>query len=284
MKDFRYRMEAAALWAALVIFKCLGAERASALGGFIGRTIGPRMASTRKARANLEKSFPEKTSAEIDHVLAGMWDNLGRVIAEYPHLKEIIETRIDIAGDENLDRIGRTSSYLIMSGHNANWELGSFFFNYRALSPMAGIFRAPNNRYVADLLDQCRNPEDKGNYIPKSSQGARDMMRVMMNKGRLGILIDQKYNQGIPVEFFGRPAMTSVALAQLALKFDRPIVPLQVERLEGCRFRITVHQEIYPNGRDEADIMLECNRLLESWVRQHPGQWLWLHRRWGKDK
>lgn len=274
MKNFSDRMEAAALWFAFLIFRMIGADNASALGGWIGRTIGPSLAASRKARANLEKSIPD---ADADAVIRDMWDNLGRVIAEYPHLKTIIDKRTDISGLEHFERV--KDKFIVIGGHLANWELLPVSMNYRLNAPITGVYREPNNAYAAAILDRCRNFGDKGSYVPKSSAGTRALVKAMQVDGRVGILIDQKYNEGEPVEFFGRPAMTSTAVAQLALKYDAPILPLQVVR-DKNRFHIILHPPLAVDGLDEAGIMLAANRLLEGWIRQKPGQWLWLHRRW----
>lgn len=276
MKNITYMLEAAALWLSFLIFRLIGADNASALGGWIGRTVGPRLAASRKARANLEKSLPD---SDHDAILRDMWDNLGRVIAEYPHLKKIIFERTEIFGVEHLDKIGRDKPYILIGGHLANWELVPVSAAYRLHSPTAGIYREPNNPYAAKLLDRCRNFEDKGAYIPKSTSGTREMVNIIRNGGRLTIIFDQKYNQGEAIDFFGRPAMTSTAPAQLALKYGIPILPMQIVR-DKNRFKVIIHPPIDTNGLDESTIMLGANRLLEGWIRERPGQWLWLHRRW----
>ncbi len=280
MKQFRYILEALLVWTAFAVFKIIGPDAASSVGGWLGRTIGPKLAASRKARNNLKNAFPDMTEVECEKTIHDMWDNLGRVFAEYPHLHDIIYNKIEIVGMEHLDKIGARSSFLAMGGHLANWELFPFFMNYPANADSSCIYRIPNNPYVAWLLDKCRNPEKKARYIPKSMAGTKDMVKILQAGGRITILIDQKYNQGQPIEFFGRPAMTSTSIAQLSLKFGIPILPIQVERLAGCKFRVMVHPPLDTNGLDETGIMLSAHRLLEDWIAKRPAQWLWLHRRW----
>ena len=281
MKKIRYILEGILVWVAFAVFKLLGPDTASACGGWIGRTIGPKLAASRKARKNLIQAFPDMTEEEYNHTIADMWDNLGRVFGEYPHLKFIAENRMEVIGLENLTTLGLESSFVTFSGHLCNWELFSFFFNYHQNCHVSCVYRAPNNPYVEVLLDRCRNPGIKGAYLPKSRSGTKAMVKLMQEDGRVAILIDQKYNQGIPLDFFGRPAMTSTSLAALADKFDVPILPLQAERLKGCNFRITVHPSFKTEGSSDEAIMLEAHKMLESWITQKPAQWLWLHRRWG---
>lgn len=280
MKKIRYMAEAALLHSAFRIFYLLGPDKASAAGGWIGRALGPHLSASRKAFKNLQLAMPEKTAEEHEAIVRKMWDNLGRVIGEYPHMQRIITERIDVAGEENLDAIGIDNPCIIIGAHLANWEIPAFFFNYRKKWPVNSIYREPNNPYVARLLTRARNPEQRGRYIAKSQQGVREMVKTLKDGGRLGNLIDQKYNQGLPVPFFGHPAMTSAAPVQLAEKFGCPILPMQVERLKGCNFRVTFYPAFKTEGIGDMAAMEKCHSMLEDWIRQNPEQWLWLHRRW----
>lgn len=279
MERVKNLLEAFVLWLAFSFFRMMPPETASATGGWIGRTIGPRLAASRKALKNIKNAFPDLPDSDCQKIVLDMWDNLGRVIAEYPHLKEIALTRTEIINESLLDSIRNDSSVLI-TGHLANWEIFAFLFNHRLDMPVSCVYREPNNPYAARLLERCRLLKETGRYIPKSKSGTRDLVETLKDGGRVGILIDQKYNQGIPVNFFGRPAMTSAAFSKLAEKFDCPILPVQTQRLNGCRFRITIHPPFKTNGRSDEDVILQAHRMLESWIRERPGLWLWLHRRW----
>lgn len=280
MKNIRYMIEAILIGIAFLFFKIMPVTWASATGGWIGRTVGPRLGASRKALTNLEKAMPEMDQAQREKTIRGMWDNLGRVIAEYPHLKKIIRTRTEIIGDEYIRELDVEKPCVFMGGHFANWELYAFYFNYISNISVNAVYRAPNNPYVGKILEFCRKTGKMGGYLPKSMAGTKAIVKTMKDSGRLAILIDQKYNQGIPVAFFGRPAMTSGAFAQLAEKFNAPIIPVRVERLKGCRFRLSLYPPFYTEGRSEADIILQAHGFLEDWIRQRPEQWLWLHRRW----
>lgn len=280
MKSLRYFLEAVVLWLAFLAFRMMSAENASDCGGWIGRTIGPRLAASRKAITNLQNAFPDMPVDDAKKIVIDMWDNLGRVMAEYPHLKEIVMNHVKIVGEDNLLAIGKDNPCVIIGAHLANWEILPFYFNYKIDWPVSGIYRAPNNPFTEKLLDACRNPEKRGTYIPKSQQGAREIIKTLRNGERLAILIDQKYNQGVAVEFFGRPAMTSPSFAQLAQKYDCPILPLQLERLKGCNFRLTLHPPFRTEARGDEAVVLYAHGLLEDWIAKRPGQWLWLHRRW----
>jgi len=283
-----YPVEAVFVYGIHGLFRALPLDTASCLGGWIGRTVGPRLPGTRTARRNLERAFPEKTRAEIDAIIRGMWDNLGRVIAEYPHLDEIGDYgpggRVEVIGAEYIDTLredGRAG--ILVSGHFANWEVQSVTSRKMGVE-LALVYRAPNNPYVGKLLTDMRGAAS-GTHIPKGAEGARTMVRILTKGGHVGMLIDQKMNDGIPVPFFGRDAMTAPAAAQLALRLGIPLVPARTERLDGARFRVTVLPPVEPpaTGNRNADVrilMERLNHLLEQWIRERPAEWLWLHRRW----
>jgi KDO2-lipid IV(A) lauroyltransferase len=121
--------------------------------------------------------------------------------------------------------------------------------------------------------------------LPKGSKGARRSLELLRTGKALGMLLDQKMNDGISVPFFGRNAMTAPALAQFALKFGCPVLPAHAVRLSGAHLRVIVEPPIAIPDTDERhaailSIMTEVNRIIEGWIRSHPDQWLWLHRRW----
>lgn len=266
---------------------------ASALGGALARRIGPFLGISKRARINLRHAFPELSESEIGRVVTGMWDNLGRVAAEYPHLRKIRvfdpTGRVETHGFEHMDRaVAAGRRMIIFSGHIANWEIGALAAaQYGATVSRAyrvtQIYRAPNNPLVERLISRFRG--DRGEYIPKGAAAARRAFAALYRGEHLTMLADQKLNEGIPVQFFGRPAMTPTALALLALRFDCDVLPARVERLAGARFRLTVFPPL-PLPRsgdidvDVAALTTAVTALLEAWIREHPEGWLWVHRRW----
>ena len=280
-KKLSYALEAAGLYLAFLVFYLLPAPVASNLGGLIGRNVGPRLATSRKALHNLRQSLPGKTDDEYAQIIRDMWDNLGRVIAEYPHLETIARKYTEMVGGEYFDELGPGAPCVLFSGHLSNWEMCSTIAYVHRKFAVELVYRAPNNPWVDHLLHKCRTLGRQLTAIPKSRTGVRNMVRALQEGNHLGILIDQKYNEGIAVPFFGRPAMTSPAFVQLAQKFDCPLFPARCERLGGCRFRLTIFPPMPVSGRAVEDVMAEAHSLLELWIKEHPGQWLWLHRRWG---
>ncbi len=283
-----HRLEALVAYAAFGVVRLLPFKAASALGGVLGRTLGPRLGITERARRNLGHAFPEKTAPEIERIIRGMWDNLGRTVCEYPHLDRLRfyddgGGGVDVVGAEHIDALrddGRPG--IFVSAHLANWEVAALSIAHRGL-PLYLIYRAPNNPLVKFL---SRRPHPgAGELIPKGAEGARRALALLRQGDHLGMMVDQKLNDGIPVPFFGRDAMTAPAPARFALKFDCPVVPVRVERLHGNRLRVTHYPpiDLPRTGDRQADVaaaMAKVNAVIEGWVRERPEQWLWLHNRW----
>ncbi|MSP49892.1 MAG: lauroyl acyltransferase [Alphaproteobacteria bacterium] len=266
------------------IFRALPIDWASGFGGWVGRNLGPRLGLSRRARRNLALAMPELTAAEIERIVVDMWDNLGRSVGEMPHVPALDpfdgSGRIEVLGLENLAAAKAAGGAVFFSGHFANWELMPAMAHRHGLE-LELIYRAANNPLVERLLLRLRI----GRLHPKGAKGARLAVMALKEGRPIGLLADQKMNDGIAVPFFGRPAMTAPALAELARKFQAPIFPIRTERLTGARFRITVMRPwtVPESGDRRADVaegMRRVNAILEEWIRARPAQWLWLHRRW----
>lgn len=285
LKKLGYRLEAVAARALYALLGALSVDAASALAGGLTRLIGPRLKVSRVARRNLARAFPEKSDAEIETIVAEAWENLGRVAGEFPHLGELVHGRVEVAGIEHLHAVRDDGlPALFVSAHCGNWELpGTVAYNEGL--PVTLVYRAANNPWIENLFRRGRGPAAAGGQIAKGAEGARQIMKVLKAGGHIGMLVDQKMNDGIAVPFFGREAMTAPAVGRFAAKFACPVVPLRVERLRGAHFRVTFYppMDYAPSDDPQADtleLMTRINAMIESWIRERPGQWLWMHRRW----
>jgi KDO2-lipid IV(A) lauroyltransferase len=291
-----HALEAALLHGVFVLARMVPVDAASASGGWIARTIGPRLPVSNTGRRNLKRAFPEKSAAEVEAILRGVWDNLGRTVAEYPHLQKIWDydperpdpaARIQVAGAEEFVALrddGKPA--LIFSAHLGNWELLPLAAGRYGL-PLAVVFRPPNNPHAAELVTRIRAEAHgrEGGLLPSGVEGAMAAVEALERGEHLGMLIDQRFRRGVLVPFFGRPAQTAAVLAKLARRFGCPVHGARVERLGGARFRVSLSPplEIPHTDDPEADIeetMRRATAVVEGWVREHPEQWLWLHRRW----
>jgi KDO2-lipid IV(A) lauroyltransferase len=285
-----YPLEAAGAVLLFGFFRLLPLDAASGFGGWLGRTIGPRLGITRRAVRNIQRALPEISDTEIATIITEMWDNLGRVVGEYPHLDRIGATpeqggRVTVEDWTLVEpfRGEDGAPCIFFSGHFANWETFALTARNNGLG-YAQIYRPANNPWVDAMMRRVRRLDD-ADIAPKGAAGARKAVRLLKAGKRVGMLIDQKLNDGIDVPFFGRGAMTAPAPALFALRLGCALVPVRIERIEGCHFRVSFLPPLTPpdtgdRKRDVAAMMGEVNRLLEGWIRERPGQWLWLHRRW----
>lgn len=285
-----HRVEGAAAQAAVRLLRQLGPVRSSELGGALLRSIGPWLPVSRVAHRNLRLALPELDALARRRIVRDVWDNLGRTVAELPHLARLGRTETgpgwELVGAANLDVLAaRGGPALLFTGHLGNWEIVPVVAASLGL-PLAAFYRPADNPVIDALLLRLRGGAVK--MLPKGSRGARQALQHLRQNGYLGVLQDQKMNDGIPARFFGQMAMTAGALATLALRTGGSVVPVRVDRLGPARFRITVEVPLpLPASGDPADdvsaLTQAANDRLEAWVRAAPGGWLWPHRRWPKE-
>ena len=281
-------LEGGAAWLLFGFFRLLPVAWASGIAGTLARAIGPRLAISRRARQNLRRALPDLGDERLEEVVRGMWDNLGRVAAEYAHLGQyrVYEPggRIEMVGAENIRRYGATGERAIFfSGHFGNWEVATLAVTQAGLG-VAEIYRAANNPIVDGIVNYARSAVGS-ELVPKGTLAARRARAALKQRRHIALLVDQKMNDGIPVPFFGRDAMTAPALAKFALHFGCAVVPVRVDRLPRSRFRITAepplsYERTGDAERDTLALMTQVNQVLERWIREKPDHWFWLHRRW----
>ncbi len=261
-------------------------------GGALMRTIGPWLPEHRTGQANLRAAFPEKSDAEIETILRGVWDNLGRTGAEIAHLDHICSgdryerTFIDYT-PESIERFLEVKDdgkpAVVFAAHLANWELPAVIAASDGLESTV-LYRRPNLGAVADAVIALR--QGIMGEMVASSLGAPVTLARALERGRhVAMLVDQHYVRGIDVTFFGRTCKVNPLIAMLAREAECPIHGTRVWRLPGNRFGAEISPEVPPvrdaEGRiDVAGTMQAITSVVESWVREHPEQWLWLHRRW----
>ncbi len=264
-------------------------------GGRFMRTIGPLLRENNIARAQLTAAFPEKSPADIETILAGVWDNLGRMGAEFAHLDRLWDfdpenpnknSRIQL-NDADIERfrtlLNDGKPALVFAAHLANWELPAICAATYKLDS-AVLYRRPNIKKLNDWITETR-AATMGELISTSLDAPMKISQALERGAHVGMLVDQYYMRGVEVTFFGRKTRANPLIARLAQHFDCPIHGTRIVRLPGNRFRAELTDEIKPvrdaDGKvDIAATMQKIMTVIEGWVREHPEQWLWLHRRW----
>jgi Kdo2-lipid IVA lauroyltransferase/acyltransferase len=269
------------------------AKLSSDLGGAVARAVGPLIPRSGVARRQLTLAFPDKSRAEIEELVAASWENLGRTALEYPHLDQIWDYelghrrgqgQIDVEGVDIFLGLRRPRKpTIVFTAHQANWELLAVCAAHYRL-PISVFFRRPNNPYINALIGKIRGAS-MGALIPTDFEGALTAARHLEEGKIIGLLADQHFTRGPAIPFFGRPARTAPTLARLALNYDCAVHGAVVTRLPGGRFRLAITPALpLPATGTRAErveaLLTQVNKTIEGWVRAHPEQWLWLHRRW----
>jgi Kdo2-lipid IVA lauroyltransferase/acyltransferase len=272
--------------------RALGPERASNLGGAVMRGVGPLLPAHRTALSNIRAAFPGMADAEVRRIAKGAWENLGRTGAEYAHLHHLFDFdadnpsagRTEVAGVEHFFALRDDNKPgIIFSAHLGNWELPAICAARYGLAATA-VYRAPNNPGAKRIIHEIRSGTMGG--LAASGPGAAYAMRdVLEGGGHLGMLIDQHFTRGVAVPFMGRPAFTNPVLGMFARHFECPVHGVRVIRLPGYRFRLELTPPLAflrkANGDiDVAGATAAMTAVIDGWVREHPEQWLWMHRRW----
>jgi KDO2-lipid IV(A) lauroyltransferase len=264
----------------------------SNIAGAIMRSVGPWLPEHRIGRANLRAAFPDKSAAAIETILRGVWDNLGRVAAEIAHLDHVCSgdpyrrTYIDytpemIARFKDLKDDGKPA--LVFAAHLANWELPAVIAASDGLDSVV-LYRRPNLGAIADAVIALRKGL-MGELVASGLAAPVKLARALEQGRHVAMLVDQHYTKGVDVTFFGRRCKTNPLIAMLAREIECPIHGTRVIRLPGNRFRGEISEEVTPvrdaQGRiDVRGTMQAITDVVEGWVREHPEQWLWVHRRW----
>jgi len=264
------------------------------LFGRIARLIGPLLRENRIGRANLTAAFPEKSPEEIETILAGVWDNLGRLGAEFAHLDHIWEhdpahpelSRIEIQQRTHelfaqLRLDGKPA--LIFASHLGNWELPAVAAVAHGLDA-AVLFRRPNSAAANRIIEELRQVK-MGTLIAAGPSAPFKMAEALQRGQHVAMLVDQWFTNGVEVTFFGRKTRVNPTLARLLRQIECPVHGVRIIRLPGHRFRAELSEEIPPvrDASGQIDVqgtMQAITSVVEGWVREYPDQWLWLHRRW----
>lgn len=266
--------------------------------GPLARRVGPFLPEHRVGRANLKAAFPDKSPDEIETILGGVWDNLGRVVADFAHLDRLRVYDPDQPGPSDIEYSEETRARfhairksnkpaLLFAAHLANWEIPPLVAHRYGIDTTV-LYRRPNLPGIADAVVDMR-AGCMGTLLPGGLDAPFKMANALEHGNMVGMLVDQHDTRGVVVQFFGQHANTSPLLARLARQVDCPIYGTRIVRLPNNRFRIELTDAIAPvrdaDGLiDVAATMQAVTDVVERWVREYPEQWLWLHRRWRSNK
>ncbi|WFU10839.1 lipid A biosynthesis lauroyl acyltransferase [Rhizobium sp. CB3090] len=296
VRHFRQWLIAQIIFGFLNFLKMFPADGGINFADWLTRKIGPRMRRHRLMLTNLRNAFPEKSEVEIAEIALASWGNMGRLAAEYVFLDRLFDFdpsskepgRIEVSGIPIfLDLRDNPRPFIVFTGHTGNFEL----------LPVAGaafglkvtvLFRPPNNPYVADKVFDFR-AKRMGNLVPSHAGSSFTLARQLEAGSGVGVLVDQKFRKGLRTKFFGRDVKTNPLLPKLVRQFNCEVYPARCIRLPDNRYRLEIEPRLEMPRDERGNLDLPAtaqllNDKVESWVREHPEQWLWYHDRWNIKK
>jgi Kdo2-lipid IVA lauroyltransferase/acyltransferase len=291
-QSFAKRIESWAFHAYWSRISAMPLDKASNAGAGFARRLGPLTDAHKTALYNMRLVFPKITRAEEREMLDAMWDNLGRVVGEFPQLSQMRlfapDSRVEIEGLDILDRyLGTGKAGVFISGHFANWEVMPAAIVRRGVDCRV-TYRPANNIWVDDTIVKARADYGVRLFAPKGANGGVSLMRILAKGGSVAMMNDQKYETGVEAKFFGHNCKTADGPARLAHRFKAPLQTMTIKRLEGVNFKIDVQEPImmdFDAPLDEAVVTAvhQINRFMEETILKAPEQWFWVHARWPKQ-
>ncbi len=290
LQTFLYVLEVIGYDLFHILVRAMPVDTASDLGAWFLRTFGPLTSIRKTVETNLRIAFPDMPEAERKRIIRAQWENTGRTFAEFPILDRLTPAsgRVEVINGERLDAIREAGKPVVfVSGHFSNWEIMPLtIVHYGVVCEMT--YRAANNPFVDKRIKESRARYGVRLFAPKGGDGSRELLKGMMDGASVALMNDQKFNQGIPVPFFGHDAWTAPGPTRLALKFGTVLQTMTVRRLKGARFQAIVHEPIVleRTGDKTHDIEAGVRRIsafIEEEVREHPEDWFWVHKRWPNE-
>ena len=285
MKNIKYFLQFVLALICFLIFKIIGPNLSSSLSGKIFELIGPFFRSKKIIHANIKRGIPNINSRNLENITKLMWNNYGRVFAEYMFIKDFrygkLAKQVEIEGQEILDEIKKSNRQVIfISGHFCNFELMAMYLEKAGIK-LSAIYRPLNNIFLNGIMERIRKKYICKNQIKKGIGGLKKLITLKKNKFSTALMIDQRVSEGILSNFFNQDALTTTIPAQLVKKFNIAVVPVYIERIDGLNFKIKIYEELnFSKENTTKSITDKLNQILEIMILRKPEQWIWSHNRW----
>ena len=267
------------------LFKILGIKISSYIGGKLFEFIGPFFRSKELIDKNIRRAFPNIDQDKLTSIKSSMWNNYGRVFAEYMFIKDYrnnnLKNNIIIEGDEILkDLKEKNKKVIFISGHFSNFELMAMQIEKFGIK-LAAIYRPLNNIFLNSIMERIRKKYICKNQIKKGIGGLKELMKLNKNGYSTALMIDQRVSEGSKINFFNEKAFTTTIPAQLIKRFNISVVPIFIERFDSIKFKMTVNTPIDFAEEDSIDDITEnLNGIVEKMIIKNPNNWIWSHNRW----
>ena len=285
MKYIKYFLQFSFVVIFFSIFRILGPKVSSNLGGKLFEIIGPIFRSKNIIKKNLQIAMNNISSQEINKTSKLMWNNYGRVFAEYMFIKDFrfnrLSSNIQVEGQDILENLKKNNkSAVFISGHFANFELMAMHIEKSGLD-LCAIYRPLNNIFINKIMERIRKRYICKNQIKKGIGGVKNLISFTKKNYSIALMIDQRVSEGTLSNFFKKKAYTTTIPAQLVKKFNMPIIPVHIERFNDLNFKIKICKPLYFEKNSSIQhITDELNLVLQEMIKLNPYQWIWSHNRW----
>ena len=285
IKFFKYLIEFIVIIVFFFIFKILGLKISTFISRKIFNIFGSIFRSKKVVSKNLKIAFPKITDVEIEDYTNKMWNYYGEIFVEYLFLKKFrygdLNNNIEVVGQNIFDEIkSKDESVIFISGHFDNFELMAMTIEKSGIK-LSAIYRPLNNFFMNKIMESLRTKYICKNQIKKGRSNIRDLLRSFNNGSSIALMIDQRVSEGIKSKFFNKDAYTTTIPAQFVKKFNCKIVPINIERKQNSKFKLTVFNPITFNDNDSIEqITHSLNLWLEKIIINNPSKWIWSHDRW----
>jgi len=267
------------------IFKIIGPKTSSNIGGKIFEIIGPFFRSKKVIHNNIKRALPEIDENNLRNIENSMWNNYGRIFAEYIFLKDFrygkLASEVHIEGQDILNDIKENNKQVIfISGHLSNFELMAMYIEKSGIN-LSAVYRPLNNIFLNGIMENIRKKYICKNQIKKGLAGLKKLIKLKKKNYSTALMIDQRVSEGVLSPLFNKMALTTTIPAQLVKKFNIPIVPVYIERIKGLKFKITINKPLFfSQDASQQEITDNLNQILEKFILSKPENWIWSHNRW----
>ena len=285
MKFLKYFLQFVVISLFFLICKIIGYKNSSNLGASIVGKIGPFFRSKKTINKNLTIAFPQISDEKINFITKNMWENYGRILADYVFLKDFRKLKLKeyVRFNDNniLSTIKKKNKPVIfISGHFNNFELLAMHLEMKGIN-LAAIYRPLNNIFLNKIMVNIRSSYICKKQIPKGIAGVKTMVNLFKKNTSLALMIDQRVSQGSQIKFFNQSALTTTIPAQFVKKYQCLVVPVYVERKNKNYFDLNIEKPFEFNQKDSIEFITQTlNRWLEEKIKNNPNQWIWTHNRW----
>ena len=285
MRKIKYFLQFIIIILFFFIFKILGIKLASFLSGKIFQIVGPLFRPKELINSNIKRAFPKIDEINLKKISTSMWNNYGRVFAEYMFIKNFrsgeLNKNIILEGEEILQDIKINKKRVVfISGHFSNFELMAMQIEKIGIK-IAAIYRPLNNIFLNQIMEKIRKNYICKYQIKKGIGGIKELVKLNNEGFSTALMIDQRVSEGIKSNFFNQKAFTTTIPAQLVKKYKIPVVPIFIERFDNVKFKITVVKPInFDENKSVEDITDHLNKVLENFIKEKPNYWIWSHNRW----